>query len=115
MDLRKIAAVLEAAANYVEVVEREKAASVENVRRANVDKVAAAHVSALGEEIPDDIRNKLAGVDGAVLSYVESVLSKTASAVDTLGTPAAAEDDQPHTTKEAADAADKRFLDWLVS
>jgi hypothetical protein len=115
LDLRKMANVLDAAANYVEAVEREKTSSIESARQAAADKVAAAHATALGEEIPSDVRKKLAGADPAVLSYVQEVLAKSAGAVDALGTPAATEDDQPVTTKEATDAADKRFLSWLVS
>jgi hypothetical protein len=115
MDPRKIASVLEAAANYVEAIEREKAASVEAARAAVVNKLAAAHANAHGDELPDDVRAKLAGVDPAVLSYVESVLQKAAATADTLGTPVNTDDNQPTTVKEAADAADEKFANWLLS
>lgn len=116
MNLRKVAAVLDATAEYVDAVEREKQASVDSARKARVDKVASAHISAHGEEIPDDIRQKLASTDPSVLNYVESVLAKQAGVVDSLGSPATpADDDQPSTIKEAGDAAEKRFLNWLVS
>lgn len=117
MNLRKVAAVLDAAAQYVDCVEREKLAAVASERQGRVDKVASAHAAALGEEIPDEIRQKLAAADPALLNYVEGVLAKNAGVVDALGAPAspADGDDQPTTTKEAADQADKRFLSWLVS
>ena len=115
MDSRKIASVLEAAANYVEAVEREKAASTEAAKTAVVNKLAAAHATAHGDELPEDVRAKLAGVDPAVLSYVESVLEKAAATADSLGIPVNTDEDQPTTVKEAADAADKRFENWLLS
>jgi hypothetical protein len=115
MDSRKIATVLEAAANYVEAVEREKAASADAVKAAVVSKLAAAHATAHGDELPDEVRAKLAGVDPAVLSYVESVLQKAAATADSLGIPVNTDDNQPSTVKEAADAADKRFETWLLS
>ncbi len=117
VDLRKVANVFDAMASYVEAVESEKRASVESARKARVDKVATAHATAHGEEIPEDIRQKLAGTDPAVLAYVENVLAKQASGVESLGSPSSISDgdDQPTTTKEAATAADQRFYDWLVS
>lgn len=117
MNLRKVANVLDAAAAYVDAVEREKDAAVQSARMSRVDKVASAHASAHGEEIPEDIRQKLAGTDPAVLSYVEGVLAKQASVVDSLGSPSSipGDDDQPTSVKEAADAAGQRFFNWLVS
>jgi len=116
MNLRKVANVFDAVANYVDAVEREKEAAAASVRMARVDKVASAHATAHGEEIPDEIRQKLAGTDPSVLAYVEGVLAKQAGVVDSLGSPANnADDDQPTTVKQAADAADQQFLNWLVS
>lgn len=116
MNLRKVANVFDAMAEYVDAVEREKQASVDSARKARVDKVASAHASAHGEEIPDDVRHKLASTDPSVLAFFEGVLAKQAGTVDSLGSPATpADDDQPSTVKEAGDAADKRFLNWLVS
>lgn len=116
MNLRKVANVFDAMAGYVDAVEREKQASVDSARRVRVDKVASAHATAHGEEIPDDIRQKLASTDPAVLTYVEGVLAKQAGVVDSLGFPASnSDDDQPTSIKEAASAADQRFLNWLVS
>jgi len=115
MNLRKVAAVLDAAASYVDCVEREKLAAIASERQGRVDKVASAHAAAHGEEIPDDIRQKLAATDPSVLSYVENVLAKNAGVVDTLGAPASlADDDPPVNIKEAADAADKKFLSWIL-
>lgn len=117
LNLRKVAHVFDAMADYVDAVEREKMEKAASERKARVDKVASAHVSALGEEIPEDIRQKLAGADPSVLSYVEGVLAKQAGVVEPLGsgTSPTDGDDQPTTVKEAADAADKRFLSWLMS
>jgi hypothetical protein len=116
MNLRKVANVFDAMAEYVDAVEREKRASDDSARKTRVDKVASAHVSAHGEEMPDDVRQKLANTDPDVLAYIDGVLAKQAGVVDSLGSPATpADEDQPSTVKEAGDAADKRFLSWLVS
>jgi hypothetical protein len=116
MNLRKVANVFDAMAGYIDAVESEKQAAATQASKARVDKVASAHANAHGEEIPDDIRHKLAATDPSVLAYVENVLAKQAGVVDSLGAPAAnADDDPPSTIKEAADAADKRFFNWLVS
>ncbi len=115
-NLRKVAAVLDAAAQYVDCVEREKLAAIASERQGRVDKVASAHAAAHGEEIPDDIRQKLAAADPSVLSYVEGVLAKNAGVVDSLGSPAnLADDDPPQTVKEAADAAGDKLVSWILS
>lgn len=114
-DLNKVAAVLEAAADYYEQNEREKTSATEAARTARVEKIAAAHLTAHGEEMPDTVRQKLAKTDDASLDVIESLLAKQAGTVDSLGAGATPENPTPTTTKEAADAADKRFVDWIVS
>jgi len=116
MNLNKLAAVFDAMANYVEVVEREKSAHVENTRKARIDKIAAAHVSAHGEELSDEARQKLARVDENALDYIDELLTKQGGVIEPMGagvTPDA--DDQPKTVKQAADAASDQFLSWIVS
>lgn len=113
--LEKIANVLDLMAEYVEKNERDKEAAVETERQTRLDKIAAVHLQAHGEELSDTARQKLAKTDSATLDVVEEMLSKQAGAVDTLGGPAHAENVAPKTTKEAADAADQQFLSWIVS
>lgn len=114
IDLHKVANVLDAAATYMECVEREKAASALSKQETLVNKVASAHVSALGESIPDDVREKLAGADPAVLSYLEGMLVRQAGHVESLGGSAPLEDEGVPTSKTAADAADMRFINWAI-
>lgn len=114
-NLDKIANVLELMADYVEHSEREKQASVDNARRARIDKIAETHLRAHGEEIPSVARKKLAETDFATLELVEDLLTKQAGAVDSLGAPVDADVPVIRTTKEAASAADEQFLKWIVS
>ena len=113
-DLTKIAAVFDAMADYVDQVENEKISSIENARQARIDKIAAAHAAAHGEELPEATRKKLASSDEA-LDYVEDLLAKQAGIVAPLGAGVLSETETLKTVKEAADAADDRFLGWIVS
>lgn len=115
-DLNKLAAVLEAAADYVDENESKKTAAVEAARKVRLDKIATAHLAANGEELSDIDRQKLAKADDAALDYIESQLVKQAGTLDALGAGTSPEPDTtPKTTKEAADAADDRFLSWINS
>lgn len=111
----KLAAVFDAMADYIDEVETEKTSSVESARQARIDKVATLHAAAHGEELSETTRKKLASSDAA-LDYVEDLLSKQAGVVTPLGAGASSDDDtQPKTIKQAADAADERFVSWIVS
>jgi hypothetical protein len=115
VDHAKLAAVFDAMADYVDQVETEKTSSVESARQARIDKIAAAHAVAHGEELPEATRKKLASNDAA-LDYVEDLLTKQAGVVTPLGAGASPDDEiQTKTTKQAADAADERFVSWIVS
>jgi hypothetical protein len=116
VDHTKLAAVFDAMADYVDQVETEKTSSVAAARQVRLDKIATAHATAHGEELPDIARQKLAKADDATLDVVEDLLSKQAGIVTPLGGGVSADDDlQPKTTKQAADAADERFVSWIVS
>lgn len=115
-NLNKLAAVLDAMADYVDENETKKIAAVEGARKSRLDKIAAAHLSSHGEEMSDLDRQKLAKADDAALDYVENLLTKQGGVVDSLGAGVSPDNDvAPTTNKEAADAADKRFVDWIVS
>ena len=114
IDLVKVANVLDLMSEYVEQNEREKQAATDGARQSRLDKIATAHLAAHGEELPDTARQKLAKTDMATLSLVEDLLNKQASIVEPLGGHVS-DDPVPHTsTKEAADAADQRFLGWIT-
>lgn len=114
-NLAKLAAVLDAMADYVDENESRKVAAVEGARKARLDKIATAHLAANGEELSDGDRQKLAKADDAALDYIESQLVKQAGVVDSLGAGTTSDDPQPQTVKEAADAADERFLKFILS
>ncbi len=115
MNLRKVASVFDAVATYVDAIESEKLAAAESARKARVDKVASAHVSAHGEAIPDDIRRKLADADPSVLTYVEGVLQKQSGVVEALGAPVDLETNEPRGVKQASDDAWARFGTFILS
>lgn len=114
-DLNKLANVFDAFADYVDENESKKTAAVESARKARLDKIATAHLATHGEEMSDIDRQKLAKADDTTLDYIENLLTKQAGNVDALGAPADPENPTPTTVKEAADAADQRFLGWLTS
>jgi hypothetical protein len=115
-DLTKVAAVLEAAADHLDALEREKVSSARAVRTAQIDVVAAKYAEATGEEIPDNVRKKLAESPQDVIAFLQGMAEKQAGAVESLGGPSSRNDDPaPKTVKEAAAAADDRFLNWVMS
>lgn len=114
-DLMKVAAVLDAAADYYEQNEREKTSATEAARTSRINKIAATHVATHGEELPDIVRQKLAQADETSLEVIEDLLAKQAGAVPSLGVGVTPDDQSPKTVKEAADDADKRFLSWIQS
>jgi hypothetical protein len=115
-NLTKLANVIDAFADYVDENETKKLAAVEGARKARLDKIASAHLAANGEELSDVDRQKLAKADDSALDYIETQLVKQAGTVDSLGAGATPDNDmQPKTVKEAADAADDRFLTWITS
>jgi hypothetical protein len=114
-DLNKIAAVLDAAADYYEQNEREKTSATEAARASRLDKIAAVHLSTHGEEMPDTVRAKLAKTDDSSLDVIEELLAKQAGTIAPLGEGASSDNPSPKTVKEATDAADERFVSWIVS
>lgn len=114
-DLNKIAKVIDAFADYVDEIESAKTAAATAARTARIDKIAALHATAHGEDFPEDARRKLASADEASLDIVENLLTKQGGVVTPLGAPADTETPLLKTTKEAADDADARFVNWIVS
>lgn len=102
-------------AEYVEVNERAKEAASTELREAQLNKIAEAHLHAHGEEMSASAREKLAKTDLDTLGVVENLLVRQASELTPLGAGAEREAKIPTTTKEAADAASDRFLSWITS
>lgn len=116
VSLLKAAAVLEAAADHFDALESEKVSSVQAERKARIDALANKYAEATGEEMPADIRNKLANSDKDIVELIASVVTKQASTVETLGRPSDRNDEVvPTSVKEAAELADERFCNWITS
>lgn len=116
LDLRKVATVLELAAEYVDQNEQAKEAASAEARRARIGSIATAHLAAHGEELPEAARDKLARADDASLEVIEELLGKQAgSAPDVLGVGADLDSPIATTKKQAADAAWDAFGDWITS
>ena len=116
IDLVKVAAVLDAVADHLDAIESEKVSSLRAQQEGRLDDLAKKYAEAMGEEMPEALRRKLANSDGDVLGLVTSVVAKHASQLDALGSPSDRSDDRtPLTVKEAAEDADRRFLEWITS
>jgi len=116
VDLTKVAAVLDAAANHLDAIENEKASSVRVERQVQIDALAAKYAEVTGEEMPDSMRQKLAASDKDIVALVNAMVEKQAGHIETLGKGSDKSDDKiPTTTKEATEQADQRFLNWIVS
>ena len=115
-DLEKVAAVLDAAADHIDAIDAEKVSSARAERMTQIDEVASKYATAMGEEMPDAIRQKLAESPQDVVAFLRAMAEKQAGAVESLGGPSSRNDDPvPRTVKEAADAADQQFLNWVMS
>lgn len=116
-ELLNIAAeVLEKAAAYVDALEAEKQAQTAAERAKVAETLRVRYSEATGEELSDDMASKLAAAEPSVLELVEK-LAGASSAPDSMGGPGNVRDDSsaPRTEKEAASAADERFVAWLQS
>lgn len=113
----KLAAVFDALADHLDAIEAEKTSSAAAVRRGKIDELASKYATATGEELPAEIRAKLADSDETVVALLRGMAEKQASAIEPLGGPSNRSDEQPvtMTKKEAADAAHERFGNWLTS
>jgi hypothetical protein len=112
----KLADLLDAVADYVDDVELKKTASVRAERDDRISKFAERYEASTGESIPDELRNKLAGLDTNALDHLLKVAKNNNESPVALGRSADLNDDPaPRNIKEAADQSEKRFLDWLVN
>lgn len=116
LDLEKVAAVLDAAADHIDAIDAEKVSSARAERMTQIDEVASKYAEAMGEEMPDVIRQKLAEGPQDVVAFLRTMTEKQAGAVESLGGPSSRNDAlEPRTIKEAAADADQRFLNWINS
>jgi len=112
----KLADMLFAVADYIDEVELKKTANVRAERDERIAKLAERYEASTGESIPDDLRNKLAGLDANALDHLLKVAKNNNESPVALGRSADLDSDPaPRTIKEAADHSEKRFLDWIVN
>jgi hypothetical protein len=116
-DLLKIAEVLEKAAAVIDVHEAEKTAAVKQERQGVVTSLSQKYAAATGEELPQDIAEKLAAGDQAVLKTVQNMVEKTAGAIESLGRSSDRADGTPRpmTKQDRAKAAWDRMGQFLNS
>jgi len=115
---RRVATVLEKAAEVIDVAEAEKTAAVKQAREGALKVVSERFTELTGEELPDAVLSKLASSDEDVLAAVQRLVEKTASQtnVEPLGSSGGESlGGQPMTKKEARQAAWDRFGQWAVS
>ena len=116
MELEKVASVLEAAADYLDALDGEKQAAVKAERERLITIIGEKYAEATGEDISDDVLRKLADADTDLLSAFEKFAETSFEKTAELGEPSDKRDfTAPVSKKEAAEAADERFLDFLVS
>lgn len=116
VDLEKVANVLDALANYIDGIEREKQAGVTAEREQLIAAIGEKYAAATGEDISDDVLRKLASSDVALLHTLDKI-AETRREDISLGSPSDQRDQNsaPESKKEAAEAADDQFVNWILS
>lgn len=111
--LEQVATVLEKLAVYMDAMESEKADAIRADRAKLAGLLKEKYEEITGDTIDDDVLDKLSHADLDVLSTFERVTEASGS---DLGSPSDKQDGSAGmTTKEAAEAADDSFLDWVMS
>jgi hypothetical protein len=114
--LVKVAEVLEQVAAQIDSVETEKTASALNARKTVVSDLSKKYAEATGDELSKEVQEKLANVDGDIVSFVNKLIEKQAAPVDSLGNPSTQTDNViPTNSKEAAAKAEDDFMSWILS
>lgn len=116
VDLEKVANVLDALANYIDGIEREKQAGVTAEREQLIATIGEKYAAATGEDISDDVLRKLASSDVTLLQTLEKI-AETKKEDTSLGSPSDQHDRSsvPENKKEAVEAADDQFVNWILS
>lgn len=116
VDLEKVANVLDALANYIDSIEREKLAGVTAEREKLITTIGEKYAAITGEDISDDMLQKLASSDVTLLQMLEKI-SETKKEDISLGSPSDQHDRNSisETKKEAVEAADDQFMNWILS
>lgn len=114
--LHKVADVLEKTAAFIDGQEADKQAAVKIERANSIKALAQKFAEATGDELPEDVLQKLASSDEDVLSTVSRLVEKTGSAVESMGSSSdKTAGAQPTTKRERAQAAYENFGTFINS
>lgn len=122
MNYEQIATVLEKTADYLDAQENEKTAAVHTERRKMISAFAEKYAAATGEDLSDNVMDKLAASDVDLVGAFQKLAARvdTDTAPEDLGEPGDLPDGEPvYTTKKAAleahkEASESRFLNWIM-
>lgn len=111
-----VANVLDAVAQYVDEIETQKLASINEAKTTRVNKLAESYENSTGEKLETTLQQKLAQLDPEVLDHLLKVANNNSNGnPESLGGPAEViASGPPRTIKEAADHAEDRFLSWII-
>lgn len=114
--LLKVADVLDQAAAFVDGQDHEKQAAVKMARDHTIKDLAAQYTAATGDDLPDDVLEKLAASDEDILTTVSKLVAKS-GAVESLGTSSdkTGSDHQPQSKAERVRAAYDNFGNFINS
>jgi len=118
IDFNKIAELLETMAVYVDDIEWNKTAEQRRTHQEKVNQLAARYTDKLGEDLDEKSIEKLSGLDSDVLDEILKVAAIASDeSLEAIGGPADDSDtsDSPTNIKEAADQAEDKFLNWIIS
>lgn len=115
----KVATVLEEAAKVIDAAESEKLAAVKQAREGTLKLFAEQYADLTGEELPENVFDKLAASDDEVISTVQRMVEKAAAnSVSSLGHSGEADghDSNRRLSKaERLKEAHDRFGDWAIN
>jgi hypothetical protein len=114
--LLQIANVLEKTAHVLDANDAEKQAAVKTARDRSVKELSVKFRDATGDDLPEDVLQKLAASDEDVLSTVTKLVEKSGSAVEALGSSSEKTGGAvPQTKAERAQAAYDSFGHFINS
>jgi hypothetical protein len=117
--LLKVAEVLEQTASVLDGQESAKLATAKTARDATIAQLRSGYLETTGEELSDDVLQKLSSVDETALSVVQSMVTKSAEAkvarLGGSGEKTASGREEPRNARERAKQASDNFVNWIVS
>lgn len=106
----KIADFLDLAADYIEEVEGTELRKKHAAAEAKIAEIADAYETSTGEAMSEDLRQKLAQTDVAILDMMFKKANTAGGSPDSLGGPG-----EIDTTKVASSDPDEKFARWIMS